>query len=254
MSRKRDRKRRDKLRRATGTRSAARSAKRPSRQAVFETAAKKAEQTVASYLGRDDLAERVIELADATRGLALRVMQRSPIAGRHECIAGCACCCHTAVTIAPPEAFAIAKYLTERYSEQELQQVRGRMDENAALAARISREDYIARLIPCALLTEDGNCRAHPVRPMACAGFCSTSRRKCEAEFDRVVGREPVPVDKFTMSAGLAVSNGLLAACRNAGRDGNFYELHHALRRVLDTPDAARQWAAGRDVFNGCRR
>jgi hypothetical protein len=118
----------------------------------------------------------------------------------------------------------------------------------------MTRDEYIASLVRCALLTEDGNCRAHSVRPIPCAGFLSTSRAKCEAEFNRVPGREPVPTDGIAMLAGLAVSNGLMEACKRANLDGNFYELHHALRCVLDTLDAAQQWARGQDVFNGCLR
>ena len=126
------------------------------------------------------------------------------------------------------------------------------MEENAERASNMSRETYIAELIPCALMTEDGNCRAHAVRPIACAGFLSTSRAKFEAEFNRLPDRVPVPADRFAMLAGLAVSNGLMAACRQAGFDGTFYELHHALRRVLDAPDASDGWARQEPVFEGC--
>ena len=126
------------------------------------------------------------------------------------------------------------------------------MDENAGLASSLTRDAYIAKNVPCALLTEDGRCLAHPVRPLCCAGFLSTSRAKCEAEFKHLVGRDPVPTDKHAMLAGLGVSYGLKEACNQAGRDGEFYELHHALRRALDTPNAAEKWARGERVFDGC--
>ena len=102
------------------------------------------------------------------------------------------------------------------------------------------------------MLTDDGNCRVHAVRPLACAGFLSTSRAKCEAEFKREPGRDPVPTDKFAAAAGMCVSIGLRDACAKADLDGTFYELHHALRRVMDTPDAAERWARGEAVFAGC--
>jgi len=194
------------------------------------------------------------ELARTTLGVALRLIQQSPLAGRHACRAGCAYCCHTAVTIAPPETFAIAAYLRAHCDEHDLQRVREDLERNAALAASMSREDYVAELIPCALLTADGNCRAHAVRPLACAGFLSTSRAACQAEFERVPGRAAVPVDAYAQCVGLGVSHGLKDACRQAGRDGEFYELHHALRRVLDAPDAAKRWSQGEDVFAGCLR
>ena len=181
-------------------------------------------------------------------------MRQSPLDGKHECRPGCAFCCHTSVTVAAAEAFAIAQYLRGHHSQEELKEVRRRVEENAALASSMTRDEYIARLIPCALMTEDGNCRAHPVRPIACAGFSSTSRTKCEAEFNRVEKRDPVPTDNFAMLAGLSVSNGLMSACKQANLDGDFYELHHALRRVMDGPDAAERWANGKTIFEGCLR
>jgi Fe-S-cluster containining protein len=254
VSGKRERKKLERIRRSKLVRKGARSSDRGSAEKLLEGAAEETRQAAERYLRRDDLPDRVVELADSTRQLALRVMQQSPLAGKHECEPGCAGCCHTAVTVAAPEMFAIVKYLEDHYSREELREVRQRMDRNAELASGMTRDEYIAKLIPCALLTDDGNCRAHPVRPIACAGFLSTSRAKCEAELNRVPNREPVPTDKFAMLAGLSVSNGLMDACQRANLDGNFYELHHALRRVMDTPDAAERWARGENVFEGCLR
>jgi Fe-S-cluster containining protein len=128
------------------------------------------------------------------------------------------------------------------------------LDENAARAQRLTRNEYIAALIPCALLTADGNCRAHPVRPLACAGYLSTSHAACQAEFEHIAGRPAIPTDRHALAAALGASQGLLRACQEADKDGNFYELHHALRLVLDTPDAAERWARGEPVFAGCLR
>ena len=83
-------------------------------------------------------------------------------------------------------------------------------------------------------------------------GCCPWAR--CEAEFNRVPSRDAVPTDRYAMLAGLSVCNGLTEACNEAGLDGKFYELHHALRRVMDTPDAAERWARGEDIFSGLLR
>jgi len=255
MARKRDRRNQERLRRERLRRTESKTTDPAAglRQLV-ESAETEARRLARACLRRQESPTRIHDLADGVRTLALRVMEQSPAHGRHECRAGCAFCCHTAVTVAAPETFAIAAYLHAHCSDGEMHQVRANLDANAALATAISREEYIARLVPCALMTPDGNCRAHPVRPMACAGFLSTSRARCEAEFKRVPGRDAVPVDRFAMAAGLAASNGLQQACKDARLDGQFYELHHALRRVLDTPDAADRWARGEDVFDGCLR
>ncbi len=206
----------------------------------------------ATQAARNPPTARAVATADAVRAVALTVMQKSASADRHACRAGCAYCCHTAITAAPPELFAIAEHLRNTIPPDKLEAVRARLRENAARARELSREDYIASLTPCALLTEDGNCRAHPVRPLACAGFVSTSRAACEQEFRREFGREPIPVDRFAMLVGLAASAGLAEHCGAAGLDGQFYELSHALLRILDEPDAARRWAEREPVFAGC--
>ena len=209
---------------------------------------------VSDYLRQDDLPAKIGQLADSTRSLTLRGIQRSPLDGKHDCQPGCAFCCHTAVTVAPPEALRIAQYLREHCTDEVLAELGCRLEENAALASSMTRDEYIARNIPCALLTGDGNCRVHAVRPIACAGFLSTSRSGCEAEFKHLANREPVPTDKFAMLAGLGVSHGLKDACRNANLDGEFYELHHALRRALDGVDGAGKWARGETFLEGCLR
>ena len=207
---------------------------------------------VGAILRRENLDTAVTQLADATRDLALKVIERSPQRSQHACQAGCAFCCHTAVTVSPPEVFAIADHLRRHSSTERLIEIQRRVDENARKAASMSRSEYIAALVPCALLTDDNQCSVHAVRPLACAGFLSTSRSKCEAEFNRVPNRAPIPTDDFAMAAGVAASKGLLAACQAADFDGQFYELHHALRIVLDTPDAGGQWVRKNDLFQGC--
>ena len=252
MSQKRERKKRERSRRLKVSKPDAMGSDRATVEKNLDSFAEQARQTVAPYLQGDDLAANVRALADDVRNLALRLIERSPKCGKYDCRPGCAFCCHTSITVAPPETFAIARYLQDSCSEEDLNQVRRRIEENAESATNMTREAYIAENVPCALLTGDGNCRVHSVRPIVCAGFLSTSRAKCEAEFKHLVNRDPVPADKYTMLVGLGVSFGLKDAIRKAGLDGNFYELHHALRRVMDTPDAAERWARREDVFDGC--
>jgi len=63
-----------------------------------------------------------------------------------------------------------------------------------------------------------------------------------------------VPTDRHAMLAVLSASYGLKEACQSAGVDGEFYELHHALRCIWDRPDAPRAWATGQALFAGCVR
>ncbi|MBK8268723.1 MAG: YkgJ family cysteine cluster protein [Planctomycetes bacterium] len=198
--------------------------------------------------------EAVIRAADETRTFALKVIAKSPYQGRHECRAGCAFCCHTAVTISAPEAVAMLDRLRASCSPEDLTGIRGKIEENATRAASLSRAEYAVASVRCAMLSDDGTCRVHESRPLACAGFLSLSRAACEAEFNRTPGRDEVPIDRFATTVGMSASYGLKAACESAGLDGDYYELHHALRAIWDHLDAAGSWTRGERLFEGCVR
>lgn len=250
MAGDRDRKKRERQRRAAAVQNAAATARSQAKRYIDETTAN-VRQAVSKALRESDAAAPVQAARDALQ-IALKVIDRSPFRSRHACEAGCAFCCYTAVTASPPELFAIADYLRRHCSDEERADIRRRLEENAKKAAAMSRHDYIAALIPCALLSEDHCCHAHPVRPLACAGFLSTSRRKCEAEFNREPDRAPIPTDEMAMAIGVAASDGSMRACRGAGLDGKFYELNHALRLVLDDPAIMQRWSRGEDPFENC--
>lgn len=252
MTSKRDRKKQQQRRRVQSRASKTTLSDRVVVRKVLEKTAEQSRQRARDCIRRGDLPNRVGELADGARGLALQVIRQSPMDGKHACKAGCAFCCHTAVTVAPPEAFKIAQHLVDNYQEDEVERVRKRLTENAALASGMTRAEYIAKNIPCAMLTDDGNCRVHSVRPLACAGFLSSSKEKCEAEFKHIANREAVPTDKFAMLAGLGVSYGLKDACKEFGLDAEFYELHHAVQRALEAVNGVQRWADGEKVFDGC--
>lgn len=251
MAGNRERKKKERKRRAAAINSAASTARLQAHQVLAATK-DRVRRAATAALRQRDLADHPAQIAEETLAITLRVIDESPWRSRHACQEGCAYCCHTAVTIAPPEVFAIANHLRTHCSSDELVDVRRRLDENAGLAASLSRQEYIGRLIPCALLDEQNRCLAHSVRPLACAGFLSLSRSKCEAEFNGVPDRAAVPTDDLAMSIGVSASEGILLASKESGHDGSFYELHHALRLALDHPDLASRWAAREDVFQNC--
>ncbi|MHC5110756.1 MAG: YkgJ family cysteine cluster protein [Planctomycetota bacterium] len=191
-------------------------------------------------------------MASEVLGSALRVIQDSPQYGQFDCKAGCAFCCHTAITVATPEAVAVSDFVRRHFDDDATAKLRERLTSNADLAANVSRDEYIAKRVPCAMLSEDANCLVHPVRPLACAGFLSTSASRCEDTYVGKPGADPSPGDRHAMAAGLGTSFGLKQACRDSGRDGEFYELHHAVLRLLDAPDAGRRWLDGESVLQGC--
>ena len=219
---------------------------------ILDAATERVQLIAGTILRREDRHDTATNIAQETRDVALRVIAQSPLRNQHACQAGCAFCCYTAVTVSPPEVFAIVDHLRRHSSTERLAEIRRKLDENAQKADAMPRSDYVAALVPCALLTEDNQCSVHAVRPLACAGFLSTSRSNCEAEFNRTANRAPIPTDDLAMATGVAASKGMLLACQAADVDGQFYELHHALRLVLDKPEAAEAWARKEDMFKGC--
>lgn len=223
-------------------------------QQLAEVARQEGRTVALRVLTNDTEPAPASKAAAAARDVALRLVRQAPLSQRHACRAGCAFCCHTSVTSAPTEALDILQYLRENASAQQLADVRDRTAENAARAKGLFRAKYAAALVPCALLTTDGQCLVHPVRPLACAGHMSFSREACEAEFNRVPGRSAVPVDRQAMIGVLGVAHGLRDACQSVKRDGESYELHNALLRLWDMRDAAQQWSTGAELMQGCLR
>lgn len=251
MAGKRDRKKNESARRSRALLAQRRNRPSTTKQ-LLEDTAKQAQATAGKVLSCPDGRIATAAVAGSVRELALKVIKTSPQHGRYECKAGCAFCCHTAITVAAPEALAIADHIRENLDESQRLRLDERLQTNAKLAAGMSRAQYIAQRIPCAMLTEEFTCSVHPVRPLACAGFLSTSVAKCEAAYRGEPGADPSPGDKYAMAVGLGASYGLKYACRDAKLDSDFYELHHALIRALDNSDAATRWAAGQHAFDGC--
>jgi len=48
------------------------------------------------------------------------------------------------------------------------------------------------------------------------------------------------------------VAYGVTEGLRQSRLDGQSYELHSLLQRVLETPQAAQRWTQGEQVFAGC--
>jgi uncharacterized protein len=195
---------------------------------------------------------KALELGANAIGYTSRIVGRSPNYDLHACRAGCAWCCFIPVAVTPPEALVIAKYLRDHCSSEELS---GLQETLAAQAIRIGKLSCIehgdARL-PCAFL-RDGHCTVYEARPIRCRSWNSTDREACEVGFHDP--RTPVvPVDPYAFEAGMGVQEGLYDGVKQAGLDGARYELHSAILRALEVPDAAERWINGENVFVGCTR
>jgi Fe-S-cluster containining protein len=166
------------------------------------------------------------------------------------CTKGCTFCCHVSVTATAPEIFLVASTIREQH-KQDFEAVLNRVRASDQRTHGLSSMERARQKIPCAMLSE-GACSVYGARPGACRGFTSTSAQDCESGFN---GQ---PVQIKTPSVWTALMNAhkqaLWAALAAAELPVERYEFHHALRIVLETPDAENRWLSGEDIFAGVAR
>jgi Fe-S-cluster containining protein len=191
-------------------------------------------------------------VADAFR-LTANMVDASPAKPSYACGKGCSWCCHQQVRVSGPEAIGIADALRDAYPPEWLATL------HRMIAQRVERiadlptvRAYLEARLPCAFLAGDGGCAVYEWRPIVCRGYHSLSRSACQEKYVDLAQPAP-PIDSYAHMAANAVLHGVSAAVAAAGKDGRLYELHGAVLRALDTPDAARRWAQGEDIFAGCK-
>ena len=164
------------------------------------------------------------------------------------CSKGCASCCHTVVSVLPPEVFRIVRALR---SDDRLRAQIPALLERIALTAEKTHDERRGRKLPCALL-QDGLCSVYAARPSTCRKTASTALADCLAVFEGgSKGWTSPRINDVAASASLYAMSIALAA---EGLDWHSYELSAALRVALLHDDAEAAWLAGNDIFAGLRR
>jgi hypothetical protein len=181
------------------------------------------------------------------------LVEASPARGAYECGKGCSWCCHQQVRVSAPEAISIAEALIEAYPPEWLATLRAIIAQRVERIATLSTtRAYLEARLPCAFLAPDGGCAVYERRPLVCRGYHSLSRAACQEKYVDLANPAP-PIDSYAHMAANAVLYGVVAAVAAAGKDGRIYELHGAVLRALDTPEAGARWARGEEVFAGCK-
>ncbi len=175
---------------------------------------------------------------------------------RPGCDRGCSYCCRgLRVDTTVPEVAAIASYLREQLSPDDLARVAERVSANAEKAHGTTVMGYPAQM-PCALLDESGKCIVYLVRPLPCRTDSSLDADACAAGYEeQLTNGTEVDVPKLpqVMFAGTKCS----AELRNAIRDRNLktpvVELQEAVHIALSDAKAVDRWFAGEDAFAQAR-
>ncbi len=165
------------------------------------------------------------------------------------CRSGCSFCCHLRVTVAPPEAIALFRYLRSQIPASLAQEIEERVLANADRIARMSEEQHLSTNVQCAFLV-DGACSAYRARPMACALHHSLDVDACEHLYenpaDFSVGIRKLKVIEDTMTA---TDAGMRQALAGLGLSDESMELHTAVAAVLRDQSLIERWRSGRPLF-----
>jgi hypothetical protein len=151
------------------------------------------------------------------------------------CRRGCHFCCYLPVETTVPQVLVIADQLSRTRSPSELQDLRNRMDEYEAKAARHPSGKGLA-LCP---LNVDGACSAYDVRPTICRSYNSTDAGACERSLAKDWG-SPIPIDYAPIGAEVAVQAGYQLAGSAHGHQYTPVPLVPALHKALDHHDLYR--------------
>lgn len=194
-----------------------------------------------SVLGRDTMAY----LDSIAEQLALRQNQA--------CQSGCAFCCSLRVDVLVPQAINIAQYLRKRLSSEQWENLRCRLSDRVQHISTMTADEHAVANLPCVFLRENNTCLIYPARPTKCATYNSLSVEKCKEGFDHPTDWSiQIPIGIAQGTIGDGVSGGLSMACVRLGLDHWGYELHSAVLRAMELPDAGSRWLAGERVFRSC--
>jgi Fe-S-cluster containining protein len=166
------------------------------------------------------------------------------------CRAGCGTCCMVNVSVLFPEAIAIVSHVQKEFSGEELIELKKRVDQLYAGSRWLDDEERLFLRRPCAFLNEANACAIHLVRPFLCRSVTSTDPDAClEAIALPALGEwKPVMMNLFQKSLLNATYEGLAEGLAEMGLDSRGVRLTEAVKALLDKPELAEAFGAGRRI------
>ena len=170
------------------------------------------------------------------------------------CKAGCGYCCHTLVSVLPPEAFHVAHSIEELFEPADRDDLKSKVrHQDTSYRGQNGAERYSERAACPFLDAQSWNCRLHAARPSVCRAMHSGSLPDCIAAYD---ARDP-NISAPTMKAFFDNRNAAYAGISSALTDYNLVmrpaELNAALVEIWDGDALFERWLSGEDVFGNAR-
>lgn len=182
---------------------------------------------------------RAQEAAAYGQGILEKSLQHNLPGDTIACQKGCHFCCQNFVSATAPQVFLLAHHIKALPDYEAMLNALQKADD---LTRDRPKSQRAQERLPCALLV-DGVCSQYEHRPTACRGMASLNVRSCEV---RVDGIQAAP--GYALLRGL-VDFGFMAGIEINGLGSKSYELNHALRVALQTPDGEQRWLGGEDIF-----
>ena len=210
---------------------------------------------VVQILSEDRTPTGLMNILNNATGFAetMALKLRHPRTPRVDCKEGCDWCCYQTVPVTPPEAFAIANFLSSSEDPTRAAVTLAKLVDVNQKTQGLAPRERTKLHIPCAFL-DQGRCSIYAVRPLSCSEFTSMNVNACKRAYR--VGFKPKGIihEKARMVAFYAIRQGLLEGLREAlpESDAEHYELTAAVI-AAKPPDAASRWLAGEKLFESAK-
>jgi len=163
------------------------------------------------------------------------------------CGPGCGACCVLNVSVLFPEAVAIAWFLKRRFSDEQLESLRDRLQNLLTRTRWLDDEERLFVRAQCAFLDQRGSCMIHAVRPLLCRSITSTDPQSC---YDAIamaplVGAPSVEMNLFQKQLVDTVYTALAGALEDLGLDHRPRRLSAAVLALLNDPEMVVAFASG---------
>ncbi len=225
------------------------------RQEIQHTAQRRVEQYAVEALSQDRSPMAVVRLGlEAVRnceGVA-ETLHRE-FQPELACREGCDYCCYPPVAATVPEVANIVAYVLSQMSEDQQQELQGRVQNVLQETSGLNGRERSRRNIACPYL-ENGRCAVYPVRPLACRGFNSIDREVCEAVFANPADPPKVPTFVPILASAQGTKEGLAAGLLRHGLSTPIVDLVKGSAKLFEALDEnLDHWLEGQDVFVDCK-
>jgi len=166
------------------------------------------------------------------------------------CGAGCAYCCHTMVSVLPPEAFYLANHIETAFEPEESKAMKQRIIDhdakNRGLSGAARHEGHIA----CPMLDpETWLCGVHSARPLTCRSMHSSDKPSCKKAFDERDAYISTPSHQLFFDNTQAYYDAFGTALLEHDLEMEPLELNAALATIWNDKNVMIRWMAGEKPF-----